>query len=44
MLNLFKYTNCEQLQICKKINNFKTKKYVDIKNSTSLEYVFFYFH
>jgi len=44
MFNLFNYTNCDQLQRCKKINNFKTKKYVDIKNNTSLEYIFFYFH
>ena len=27
-----------------KINNYKTKKYTDIKNTTSLEYIFFYFH
>ena len=44
MFRFFNYTNCEQLQKYKKINNYKTKKYTDIKNTTSLEYIFFYFH
>ena len=44
MFNLFKYTNCEELQKLRKINNYKTKKYTDIKNNTSLEYIFFYFY
>ena len=51
MVRFFNYTKCEQLQKCTKINNnktkinnYKTKKYADIKNTTSLEYIFFYFH
>jgi hypothetical protein len=44
MFRFFNYTKCEQLQKCTKINNHKTKKYADIKNTTSLEYIFFYFH